>query len=119
MFVSRITRVTDMHMLLLVLGIAAQLTVAAESQPGMVSVITRGDSVVRLDASGRDANGAPITAVTRMRVASVSKAFTAAAVLTLVDAGKVELDRPISSYLPEFRMADPRASAITVRQLLN
>ena len=54
-----------------------------------------------------------------MRVASLSKSFTAAAVLTLVDEGRIALDRPVTAYLPEFRMADPRAAAVTVRQLLN
>lgn len=108
-----------MRMLLIALGTAVHLAVPLGGQPGMASVSTRGGTVVRVDVTGRDANGGPITADTPMRVASLSKSFTAAAVLTLVDAGEVELDRPIARYLPEFRMADPRASAITVRHLLN
>jgi CubicO group peptidase (beta-lactamase class C family) len=108
-----------MPTLLILLGVAAHFAVADRSGPGTAIVVTRGDTVVRLAATGQDGNGAPITADTPMRVASLSKSFTAAAVLALVDAGKVDLDRPIASYLPEFRMADPRASAITVRQLLN
>jgi CubicO group peptidase (beta-lactamase class C family) len=107
------------RILLILLGVVAHFAVAVRNGPGMASVITRGGTVVRIDATGHDARGAPITADTPMRVASLSKSFTAAAVLALVDAGKVELDRPIGLYLPEFRMADPRASAITVRQLLN
>ncbi|MEK8107280.1 serine hydrolase domain-containing protein [Micromonospora sp. M12] len=49
----------------------------------------------------------------------MSKSFTAAAVMSLVDEGRVALDQPVVTYLPEFRMADQRAGLITVRQLLN
>lgn len=51
---------------------------------------------------------------------SVSKSFTALAVMQLAEAGKLELDAPLQRYLPWFRVADPLASAsITVRHLLN
>ena len=52
-------------------------------------------------------------------VASVSKMFATTAVMQLVDAGKVELDAPITEYLPEFQMADPRCEKITVRMLMD
>ncbi|MFF3852888.1 serine hydrolase domain-containing protein [Micromonospora sp. NPDC002575] len=87
--------------------------------PGMSAVVTHGDRIVHATGLGRDASGRPVTADTPMRVASVSKSFTATAVMTLVDEGRVALDQPVASYLPEFRMADPRAARITVRQLLN
>lgn len=48
---------------------------------------------------------------------SVSKSFTALAVMQLVDAGSVSLDAPVSDYLPGFTTATPDA-VITVRQLL-
>ncbi|HTV00281.1 MAG TPA: serine hydrolase domain-containing protein [Luteitalea sp.] len=89
------------------------------SPPGLATVVTRGDTLVRLDAEGYDSTGAPITADTPMRVASITKSFTAAAVLTLVDEGRVGLDQPLVTYVSDFRMADERASAITVRHLLN
>jgi CubicO group peptidase (beta-lactamase class C family) len=87
--------------------------------PGLSIVVTHGDHLVHATGSGHDSAGKPITAQTPMRVASLSKSFTAAAVMTLVDSGKVALDEPVARQLPEFRMADPRASRITVRQLLN
>jgi CubicO group peptidase (beta-lactamase class C family) len=87
--------------------------------PGMSAVVTRGDRIVHATGLGRDATGRPVTADTPMRVASVSKSFTAAAVMTLVDEGRVVLDQPVATYLPEFRMADQRAGRITVRQLLH
>ena len=52
-------------------------------------------------------------------IGSVSKVYTAAAVMKLVQAGKVSLDAPVTRYLPDFHMADPRYKDITVRMLLN
>ena len=52
-------------------------------------------------------------------VGSVSKVYATAAVMQLVDAGKVELDGPVTDYLPEFRMADERYKDITVRMLMD
>jgi CubicO group peptidase (beta-lactamase class C family) len=53
-------------------------------------------------------------------IGSVSKTFTALAVMQLVEAGKLELDAPVQRYLPWFRVADPDASArITVPHLLS
>jgi CubicO group peptidase (beta-lactamase class C family) len=51
-------------------------------------------------------------------MASISKPFVATGVMQLVEAGKVELDAPLTRYITWFRMKDPRASSITVRQLL-
>lgn len=52
-------------------------------------------------------------------VGSVSKVYATAAVMQLVDAGKVELDSPVTKYLPNFRMADERYKDITVRMLMD
>lgn len=52
-------------------------------------------------------------------IGSVSKMFTSVAVMQLVEADKVNLDKPITHYLPEFKMADERYKQITVRMLLN
>ncbi|MFI5911923.1 serine hydrolase domain-containing protein [Dactylosporangium sp. NPDC051541] len=87
--------------------------------PGMSLVVTHGGRVVHAAGYGHGSDGQPITAGTPMRVASVSKSFTAMAVMTLVDAGKVALDEPVAAQLPEFRLDDPRAARVTVRQLLN
>ncbi|MDX3106151.1 serine hydrolase domain-containing protein [Nonomuraea angiospora] len=87
--------------------------------PGMSVVVTHNGEVVHAAGYGHDSEGRPVTANTPMRVASVSKSFTAMAVMTLVERGKIKLDGPVAAQLPGFRMADPRAAAITVRQLLN
>lgn len=52
-------------------------------------------------------------------IGSISKTVTATAILQLVDQGLIELDSPVSEYLPAFTMADERYKEITVRMLLN
>jgi CubicO group peptidase (beta-lactamase class C family) len=52
-------------------------------------------------------------------IGSVSKMFTTTAVMQLAEQGKVKLDTPVTQYIPEFTMADPRYKDITVRMLLN
>ena len=52
-------------------------------------------------------------------IGSVSKMYVTAAVMQLVDQGKLDLDAPVTKYLPEFKMADARYKDITVRMLLN
>ena len=52
-------------------------------------------------------------------VGSVSKIYTTVAVMQLVEDGKINLDSPVTKYLPDFKMADERYKDITVRMLLN
>ena len=52
-------------------------------------------------------------------IGSVSKVFTAAAVMKLVDEGKIDLDEPLTTYIPGFVMADARYRLITPRMLIN
>lgn len=59
------------------------------------------------------------TDTTMYGIGSVSKIFTTLAVLKLAEEGKVNLDTPVVTYLPEFKMADSRYTKITVRMLLN
>ena len=86
--------------------------------PGALIAVTKGDQVVYTAGYGHTAGGAAITKGTPMPLASVSKSFTALAVLHLADQGKINLDVPVRRYLPEFTMADPRAAKITTRELL-
>jgi NADH dehydrogenase FAD-containing subunit/CubicO group peptidase (beta-lactamase class C family) len=88
--------------------------------PGMSVGIVRGERVVYLRAFGHaDPSGRPVTPQTPFLIGSVTKSFTALAVLQLVEAGRVQLDAPVRRYLPWFRVDDsPTSSQITVRQLL-
>ncbi|HEX2718519.1 MAG TPA: serine hydrolase domain-containing protein [Gemmatimonadaceae bacterium] len=59
----------------------------------------------------------PARADTRYKIASITKAFTAALVLQLHEEGKVDLDASIRRYLPAYR--GDGAERVTLRQLLN
>jgi CubicO group peptidase (beta-lactamase class C family) len=93
---------------------------ATNRVPGLALAITRGDEVIYLKGYGTPGNGRPITPRTQFHIASLSKGFTALAVMQLVDEGKIELDEPGHAYLPGFATADRRLSdQITGRELLN
>src|SRR5262249_46922524 len=98
--------------------LAAQI--AAAHIPGAAVGIVHGTRIVHLYATGQaDASGRPVTPATAFVLGSLSKSFTALAIMQLVGAGKVALDAPVQRYLPWFRLADAHTSAgITVRQLL-
>ena len=59
-----------------------------------------------------------VTGATVYRVASVSKLFTAMAVMQLVEQGQVDLDAPVTRYLPEFQPESTFDEDITIRHLL-
>src|SRR5918912_1372739 len=92
----------------------------ADHIPGVALGLVHNDQIVHLRGFGTaDQSGRAVTPQTPFILASVSKSFTALAIMQLVEAGKVELDAPVQRYLPWFRVADPVASArITVRHLL-
>ena len=63
---------------------------------------------------------APVTTATLFNIGSISKSFTALGVAQLVDQRQVDLDTPVTRYIPELRLSDPRATqAVTLRQLLS
>ena len=60
----------------------------------------------------------PATADTVYRVGSVSKLFTDLAVMQLVERGALDLDAPVTKFLPDFKPVNPFGKAITLRQLM-
>jgi CubicO group peptidase (beta-lactamase class C family) len=89
--------------------------------PGAAWAVSHGGQVVD-GAAGllSTATGVEATADSVFQIGSVTKLWTSTLVMQLVDEGTVELDEPVRTYLPEFRIADEAAAArITVRQLLN
>ena len=60
----------------------------------------------------------PATADTIYRVGSVSKLFTDLAVMQLVERGVLDLDAPITKYLPDFKPGNPFDKPITLRQMM-
>lgn len=89
--------------------------------PGAALAIIRDGAVDHLAAFGEaDDSGRAMTPQTPVLLASVSKQFTALAIMQLVEAGKVELSETVQRYLPWFQVADPALAAqITVEQLLH
>ncbi|MFI5778890.1 serine hydrolase domain-containing protein [Nocardia sp. NPDC051570] len=87
--------------------------------PGVFAEVRAGDQIWCGAAGVADiATGRPVTASMRHRVGSITKTFTAAAVLQQVDNGQIELDTPIGHYLPRL-VPGERGAAITVRMLIN
>jgi CubicO group peptidase (beta-lactamase class C family) len=61
----------------------------------------------------------PVVPETLFQIGSISKVFTTALVMTLVDEGRLELDEPVITYLPDLTLADPAArEGVTLRHLL-
>lgn len=61
---------------------------------------------------------APVDSLTNFLTASISKLFTATAIMQLREQGQLDLQAKITDYLPEFTMKDDRYREITVYQLL-
>ncbi|QSX79081.1 serine hydrolase domain-containing protein [Agrilutibacter solisilvae] len=85
--------------------------------PGGAVLVARGDTVLYRAARGEADidRHVPLEPDALFRIGSVSKQFAAAGLLTLVEAGKVSLDDPLSKYVADF----PGGEGITVEQLLN
>ena len=77
--------------------------------PGVAIGIFHRGRVVHAKGYGKRAldPDLPVNAFTQFRLASTSKAFTAASVAMLVDAGQLDWDDRVIDHLPEFRMQDP------------
>jgi serine beta-lactamase-like protein LACTB len=86
--------------------------------PGISVAIGRDGREVWRYASGYAdlATRKPLTFDAQFRIGSTSKALTSAAMATLVQAGKVELDAPLSTYLP---WLSPAAGAVSTRQVMS
>jgi len=77
------------------------------------TVVARGYGVRRLGAP------APVDEHTLFGIASNTKAFTCAALATLVEEGRLAWDDPVTKHLPAFQMHDPWVTReVTVRDLV-
>ncbi len=61
----------------------------------------------------------PVTTSTLFHMASISKPFVATAVMQLVEKGKIDLEAPVTTYLPYFKLDDERYKEITIQQMLS
>jgi CubicO group peptidase (beta-lactamase class C family) len=89
--------------------------------PGLAVAVVVGEEVVLSKGYGfRDIEKKlPMTPETQMPIASMTKQFTVAALGTLVRQGKLEWDKPVREYLPDFRLNNEYATAnATTRDLV-
>jgi CubicO group peptidase (beta-lactamase class C family) len=89
--------------------------------PGVaVGVWAQGREVFACQGVTSIDNPLPVGQDTLFVIGSVTKTFTATAIMRLVEAGRVELDAPVRRYVPELRLPDEEAAAqITILNLLN
>jgi D-alanyl-D-alanine carboxypeptidase len=91
--------------------------------PGVAAGIVAGDGLAWFSGQGRTDIASAIAPAERSlgRVASVTKTFTATAILQLCDRGLLSLDDRLSDHVPEFtaaREAGGKRDAVTIRRLL-
>jgi len=92
--------------------------VARPEAAGLSVAVARGDRIIFERGAGLAEidSKRPADAATEFRIGSVTKQFTAAAIMKLVEKGKIGLDDPLAKYLPDF---DTGGRTVTIRQLLN
>jgi CubicO group peptidase (beta-lactamase class C family) len=88
--------------------------------PGMAYAVVIDDRLVHAKGIGvmELGNSQPVNTQSVQPVASMSKAFTAVAVMQLVERGLLDIYRPYIEYIPYFELQDPRYPRITIRHLL-
>ena len=98
-------------------SVAAALR-SSDSVPGLSIVVARGGAVLVARGYGTAdrATGAAAGPGTVYQIGSISKQFTAAGVMRLVEQGRLRLDDPVSRHLPEYR---PRGDSVRLSHLLH
>ncbi|MCY1205999.1 Esterase EstB [compost metagenome] len=101
---------------------AIDRALAEQRLVGAVVLVSRGGRLVHRRAAGladREA-GRPMREDALFRLASVSKPIVSTAAMVLVDQGRLDLDDPVTRWLPDFRprLPDGGEAVITLRQLL-
>jgi D-alanyl-D-alanine carboxypeptidase len=90
--------------------------VANHVTPGVELSVMRAGELIYNRAFGRSniETDTRVTPRTKFRVGSITKQFTAAAILLLCEDGELRIDNTLAKFLPQF----PRANDITLRQML-
>ena len=89
--------------------------VANGSVEGLVAGVVEDDQISWIYAAGQSGPDKPFSESTLTRIASIVKPMTAVAIMQLVEKGKLDLDAPITDYLPEY----PQWEQLTTRYLLS
>ena len=84
-----------------------------------LAIAHRGETVEAATGVLNLRTGQPATPDSLFQAGSITKVWTAVLVMQLVDEGLLDLDAPVVTYLPDFRVQDARLTAtVTTRQLL-
>ena len=83
-------------------GTVLETVVATRTSGSAVGLIARNGRIVFLRAYGELEPGIPMTVDAITRMASIGKTITAAAIMQLVEEGKVRLSDPVTRFIPEF-----------------
>jgi CubicO group peptidase (beta-lactamase class C family) len=114
--------VTDPKVLAAVQGLEQTLggEVAKRGFPGMAVAIIHDQTPLWTHSWGEAdlADHKAVSENTQFRVASITKLFTAVAIMQLRDAGLLSLDDPVQKHLPDFRLAGVPHPTVTIRELL-
>jgi len=92
---------------------------AETATPGLIALIAvdgEPDFLIKRGTANLTTNE-PMSEANAFRIASVTKTFTGTAILMLADEGLINLDHPVSDYLPEYNI--PSGDVITIRMLGN
>lgn len=87
-----------------------------DDKPGIALLVSSGDEILLRHAAGAAnlEHSIPVTAETKFRIGSVTKQFTAAAILKLQEEGKLSVQDPLSKFIPDF----PRGDEVTIHHML-
>lgn len=85
---------------------------------GMAAMVYDNGEVIYAGGHGRAGEELGVNAKTPMPVGSISKIFTAVAIMQLVEEGLIDLDRSVGDYLKELKLADEAQFKFTIRDLL-
>lgn len=101
--------------------IESYLQAVCDTVPGISIAITEGPNIVYSKSFGvkNVQTKEKLTLANTFHVASISKTFTATAVMQLAEKGRIDIDQPVITYLPYFKLKDDRYKTITVKQMLN
>src|ERR1044071_9338343 len=89
--------------------------------PGFAIGVVKNGNLIYAKGFGvaRLGTNTPVTTKSLFHMASVTKTFVATAIMQLVEQGKIDLDAPLTKYLPYFKLNDERYRDIKIRQMLS
>lgn len=103
------------------IGTFLQSLVDTGGIPGIAIAITNGQNIVYSKGFGvtNVETKEKLEPYHTFHIASISKTFTATAVMQLYENGKIDIGKPLITYLPYFKLKDNRYKNITIKQMLN